>query len=280
METMSDQDSEPGGKNLRRELYEDLTRARRENRSRNLLLYLVAAMLGFGAISLILPRSIWPQSTLEIRIPSTLLFVGMLVAMVLTFYLMRYESETRKLQMLIIQKTLAAQSAHAASMVDSLTNAYTRTFLRSLLDREIAMAERNSRPLALMMCDVNNFKLVNDRYGHLMGDDVLAQIVNILKACVRGSDHVVRYGGDEFLLIMPETDASGAGVVRDRIVGRVQEWDANHPVIKIPVSISVGTFVHAAGNSVEQDLAAVDLQMYAEKEKDELRVKPVKSRAK
>jgi diguanylate cyclase (GGDEF)-like protein len=276
---MPNPSSDPDDRNQQRELYEELTHAQRENRSRTLLLSLVAAMLGAGALSLFLPHTIWPQSNLEIRIPSTLLFVGLMVTMVLTFYLVRYESETRKLQMLMIQKTLAAQSAHAASMVDSLTNAYTRTFLRSLLDREIAMAERNSRPLALMMCDVNNFKMVNDRYGHLMGDDVLAQIVNILKACVRGSDHVVRYGGDEFLLIMPETDAKGAVVVRDRIVGRVQEWDANHPVIKIPISISVGTFIHAAGNSVEQDLAAVDLQMYSEKDKSEQRERALKGRS-
>ncbi|MGH9407807.1 MAG: GGDEF domain-containing protein, partial [Terriglobia bacterium] len=131
--------------------------------------------------------------------------------------------------------------------------------------KEISRAERNGHPLALMMCDVDHFKRVNDRYGHMMRDEILAQIAAILKSCLRGSDHVVRYGGDEFLLILADTDEPGSIIVRDRIVQRVAEWDAVHRVGDVPLSVSLGLYHHVAGQSVDQDLAEVDSRLYAGK---------------
>jgi diguanylate cyclase (GGDEF)-like protein len=97
------------------------------------------------------------------------------------------------------RRTLAAQSESSASMLDPLTNVFNRRVLPELLQSEVAPPERTNRPLALIVCDLDNFKSLNDRYGHLMGDYVLSQFAAILKMCVRGADHVIRYGGDEFL---------------------------------------------------------------------------------
>src|ERR1039458_462650 len=108
---------------------------------------------------------------------------------------------------------MSSQEEQAASMIDAVTNVFTRGFLHDLLAGEISRAERTNRSLALIMCDLNNFKQVNDHYGHLMGDYVLSQIATILKTCVRGSDYVVRYGGDEFLVLLPETDSDRKSVV-------------------------------------------------------------------
>jgi diguanylate cyclase (GGDEF)-like protein len=118
---------------------------------------------------------------------------------------------------------------------------------------------------------LDNFKQVNDRYGHLMGDYVLAQIAGILKSMVRGSDFVVRYGGDEFLVILSETDAPGAEIVRGRIVERVAEWDRTNRIGDIFISISMGMHHHVAGEIVEQDIAAADAQMYASKQASPLK---------
>src|SRR5208337_3591585 len=115
---------------------------------------------------------------------------------------------------------------------------FTRGFLRDLLASEISRAERTNRSLALIMCDLNNFKQVNDRYGHLMGDYILSQIATILKSCVRGSDYVVRYGGDEFIILLPETDEQGAGIVRTRVHSKVAEWDQHNRVGDLPISVS------------------------------------------
>jgi diguanylate cyclase (GGDEF)-like protein len=208
----------------------------------------------------------WHPTVVEIRIPPQILFLAMLVVFILSVYLVRSESELRKLRVLVLQQALAAQSDRASGMFDSVTNVFTRALLLDLLHREIARAERNGRPLALIMCDVNNFKQVNDRYGHLMGDEVLGQVASILKECVRGSDHVVRYGGDEFLLILPETDHGGSRVVRERINARVAEWERSHPVGDVPISVSMGMYLHATGQTPEQDIAEADARMYLEKQ--------------
>src|SRR3989441_3600593 len=119
---------------------------------------------------------------------------------------------------------------------------------------------------SLLMCDLNNFKLVNDRYGHLMGDYVLAQMAGILKTCVRGSDYVVRYGGDEFLLVLPETDQAGAEVVRERIQQRVAEWNGVSRLDNLQVTDSIGLYLHVAGQSPDQDVAEADARMYGDKQ--------------
>jgi len=243
----------------------ELNRIEAESWSVRVLLIVIAAVVCFGAISLLLPHGLWRRGSLVITVPPQVLFVALLVVMVLALYLVRYEAETRKLRLLTLQQAMAAQSDHVAKTFDAVTNVFTRNFLQSLLEKEIARAERNGRPLALMMCDVNNFKRVNDRYGHLIGDEILAQVAAILKSCLRGSDHVVRYGGDEFLLILPETDEGGAIIVRDRIQQRITEWDWSSQVGEVAISLSLGLYHHLAGQSVQQDLAEVDIRMYTEK---------------
>lgn len=243
----------------------ELRRSESESRITRVLLISTAVVLGCGAITLLLPQTLWPRAPLVLTLPGPVLFVTLLVMMVLALYLVRFESEARKLRLLTIQQALAAQSDHAAKAFDAVTNVFTRNFLQGLLEKEISRAERNEQPLALMMCDVNHFKRVNDRYGHLMGDEILGQIAAILKSCLRGSDHVVRYGGDEFLLILPETDGPGAIIVRDRILQRIAEWDAAHRIGDVPISLSLGLYHHIAGQTVDRDLSEVDARMYTEK---------------
>jgi len=251
---------------LRESLQTKLSKAESESIGLRFLIVLMAAGLGAGIVSLFLPQWLWHPAAVEIRIPPQILFVAMLVVFILSVYLVQSESELRKLRVLALQQALAAQSDRSSGMFDSVTNVFTRALLHDLLHREIARAERNGRPLTLIMCDVNNFKQVNDRYGHLMGDEVLGQVASILKECVRGSDHVVRYGGDEFLLILPETGHEGSRVVRERINERVAEWERSHRVGDVPISVSLGMYLHRTGQTPEQDIAEADARMYLEKQ--------------
>ncbi len=230
-----------------------------------LIIFTVVVMV-LGGLSLLLPGSIWHGNELEIKIPPQVLFVIMTVFLVLAVYMMRREVELQKYRLASMQQILAARMDHAYSLIDATTNVFSRSLLRNLLQGEVARAERNSRPLALLMCDLNNFKLVNDRYGHLMGDYVLAQMAGILKTCVRGSDYVVRYGGDEFLLVLPETDQAGAEVVRERIQQRVAEWNGASRLDNLQVTVSIGLYLHVAGQSPDQDVAEADARMYSEKQ--------------
>jgi diguanylate cyclase (GGDEF)-like protein len=251
-------------------LQAELTKLESQNRDIWVLIIFAAAVLVLGALSLLFPGSFWQQNVLEMKIPPQVLFVIMMTVTVLALYMVRREVEVRKLRLLNVQQALAAQTELSASMVDSLTNVFSRGFLRELLQGEIARAERNHRPLGLVMCDVDNFKAVNDRYGHLMGDYVLAQIAGILKSCVRGSDYVVRYGGDEFLLVLSETDEPGSQIVVNRIRQKVAEWDRANRLGDFSIGISVGLHQHVPGQSAEQAVAEADVRMYADKQRQAL----------
>jgi diguanylate cyclase (GGDEF)-like protein len=248
-------------------LQDELTKLKGQNREVWILIVFAAAVLLLGAMSLLWPSSFWQQGTLEFKIPPQVLFIVMMVVMVLALWMVRQELEVRKLRMANMQQQLEAQSDLSASMVDSLTNVFSRSFLRELLHSEISRAERNKRPLGLVMCDVDNFKAVNDRFGHLMGDYVLAQIASILKACVRGSDYVIRYGGDEFLVILSETDEPGAKIVLNRIREKVSDWDRTNRIGDLSVTVSMGHHQYAVGETPEQAVSKADAAMYQDKER-------------
>lgn len=246
-------------------LQAELTKIESQKRDLWVPIIFVGAVLALGAFSLLTPNTFWQHNELVLTIPPQVLFVIMMVVVLVTLYMVRHDAETRRLRLINIQQSLAAQTEQSASMIDSLTNVFSRSFLRDLLEGEIARAERNKRPLGVIMSDLNNFKQVNDRYGHLMGDYVLAQMAGILKSCVRGSDFVVRYGGDEFLVILPETDEPGAQFVKGRINVKVEEWNRNNRIGEVPMGLSLGLHMHISGQSAEQLVAEADARMYAEK---------------
>lgn len=241
-----------------------------ESREREIwvVIAFAAAVVLLGGLSFLVPTSIWEHNLLELRFSPQVLFVAMMGIVVLVLQVVRRDLEVRRLRLANLQQSLTARSEQAASMIDAITNVFTRNFLKDLMQGEIARAERANRPLSLLMCDLDNFKAVNDRYGHLMGDYVLSQIATILKSCVRGSDYIVRYGGDEFLVLLPETDEKGGEIVRSRVQQKVAEWDRTNRVGDLSISISLGLYQHVTGQSGEQDIAEVDARMYASKQTD------------
>ncbi len=100
---------------------------------------------------------------------------------------------------------------------DSLTNIYNRSKYDEIITREIGRASRYNRSLSLIMFDVDVFKKINDTYGHLAGDQVLKTLVSLTKEQMRGTDYLIRWGGDEFILILPETNLEGAKGLAERI---------------------------------------------------------------
>ena len=100
---------------------------------------------------------------------------------------------------------------------DGMTALANRRKLFDVADAELARHRRTGRPLALLMVDIDRFKLINDRFGHPAGDEVLCGVADVLRTCCRATDTPARYGGDEFLVVLPETDLRGAEEVALRI---------------------------------------------------------------
>jgi len=166
---------------------------------------------------------------------------------------------------------------------EGLTGLLRREAILEQLDRELARALRYGRPLTLAMADLDHFKRVNDRHGHLAGDALLRRIAQTLAGGLRGTDWIGRYGGEEFLLLLPETDLEGAAAVAEKIRHQVQGTPVpleGGAAIHVTVSIGLGSLSDvlqgAPGKVTGRDLiAAADRSLYAAKEAGRNRVFPL-----
>ena len=158
---------------------------------------------------------------------------------------------------------------------DGLTGAYNKRSFDEELGREIFRFLRYRRPLSLVMFDIDHFKQVNDEYGHLAGDRVLSELGALFKSVVRPEDIFCRYGGEEFALLLPETDLDQAGAIAEKARALIERTRFEFDGLVIPVTISAG--VAQAGPRAETSddfVAAADRQLYAAKHGGRNRVEP------
>lgn len=168
--------------------------------------------------------------------------------------------KNRQLQALIHQLETMART-------DELTNLFNRRWLNLMLERIWAESLRNGRPMAFMMIDLDGFKAVNDQLGHQYGDDILRLSAKVIEANCRQVDHVARYGGDEFCILMPETEADEAATVARRVLNAFTEAITHRRDVKHLISMSIG-IAHIALSrpaNITQLVAHADEALYAAK---------------
>jgi len=167
------------------------------------------------------------------------------------------ETEVQKLQ-----EQLRDQAVH-----DPLTGLYNRRYLDETIKRELARAARYKQPVGIVMCDLDHFKLVNDKDGHLAGDEVLRVFAKLLKKHARGSDIVCRFGGEEFVLFLPDMppDVAYARAEQLRTELAAQRITFETSVIQVTASFGVANFPEN-GTTMDSLISAVDKAMYQAKE--------------
>ena len=154
------------------------------------------------------------------------------------------------------------------AITDGLTKLYNLRHFYHLLEIEIGRSRRYGHPLALLLLDIDNFKVYNDTYGHLEGDKVLVKIGQIIQSCLRTMDTAFRYGGEEFTVILPETTAEEANNVANRIRTAVEfENFFPEPENVVTVTISVGVTEYYNKESLSAFIKRADQAMYLSKEK-------------
>ncbi|MBI2072760.1 MAG: diguanylate cyclase [Gemmatimonadetes bacterium] len=151
------------------------------------------------------------------------------------------------------------------SRTDGLTGLPNRRHLMETLEKEARRAQRNARPFALLMIDVDHFKRYNDAFGHLAGDDVLKRVADALQGTVRTADYAARYGGEEFIALLPETPLDSALEVAERIRTRMAEEEFGTNGSRVTLSIGLGEFP-TDGATPEAVIAAADGALYRAKE--------------
>jgi diguanylate cyclase (GGDEF)-like protein len=191
------------------------------------------------------------------------------------------KARQRELEELVAERTRqlaeANQVLERLSLVDPLTGIANRRQFEKVLEFERRRSERTGGALALLMIDIDEFKVLNDAFGHLTGDESLKRVAEELTRCVRGAgDLVARYGGEEFSVILPGTDAAGATVlaerVRARVAGLAIPLSPHRPGETLTVSIGVAGVVRGHDVAPEALVAAADQALYRAKQDGRNRV--------
>lgn len=211
----------------------------------------VVAALGFltGVLAGSPAGSMGPMAEAVIGVDLTALILLAYVAMVIA-------REQRR----------ARDAAIRLSTIDPLTGLFNRTFFFAAIEREITRSARSGRGFCLLMMDLDELKLVNDRFGHFYGDRVLRGLGEVIISGVRRLDTAARYGGDEFVVLLPETDPTGAFVLAEKIRLGVRSMPLGLPTGSPQPSLSVGVVSFPDdGRTVDELMISADGAMYASK---------------
>jgi len=160
------------------------------------------------------------------------------------------------------------QLSMEAAITDSLTGLHNRRYMESHLGTLVEEAAARGKPLSLLILDIDYFKSINDNYGHDAGDDVLREFATRVRKSIRGIDLACRHGGEEFVIVMPETDMAVAGVVAERIRRRIagEQFPIQKGSGAIDVTISIGiAALQSADDTADTILKRADQALYRAK---------------
>ena len=205
------------------------------------------ALIGSVVVILYLSAMAWyfVSPALALRLLATLLLTFIMINIVLNVIFDLHQS-------------LASQA-----LTDPLTGTFNRRFMDRNLEAAIARFQRQSTPASILMIDADDFKEINDRFGHLQGDAVLQKLAQSIRERMRLGDRLFRYGGEEFLLLLEDTPESGASIVAEDIRRNIEVGEI------LPgrnMTVSIGISAYCPGQSVDDWLRSADSALYAAKE--------------
>ena len=181
------------------------------------------------------------------------------------------DKEIEKLEHLIcalhypLRNALLYQDAVLAAHKDPLTGIGNRAAMTTTLYRQLELAFRHNRSLGVIMMDIDHFKKINDKYGHSVGDFALQSLVECAEKSVRISDMMFRYGGEEFVIVLPETDEAGVLRLAKRIRRRVEKLETRIQGHTIPMTVSIGIATLQESDDEKTFIARADEALYKAK---------------
>tara|TARA_R110001583_G_scaffold7158_7_gene35713 strand:- start:16026 stop:16775 length:750 start_codon:yes stop_codon:yes gene_type:complete len=180
----------------------------------------------------------------------------------------RVQERTLELHIALQELEEANRELEQKNTLDELTGLFNRRYYDQKIIAEYRRSKRNLTPLSLIIIDIDHFKTVNDSYGHLAGDQCLVWLSNHLKESLkRSTDMAFRYGGEEFCIILPDTDENGAIALAEALRKNIEQQICTYNDIEIPLTISSGIFTYIQQNDVqpEQIFSRADKALYEAK---------------
>lgn len=192
----------------------------------------------------------------------------------------RFEELLLRLRRVLKERLLTQERVHMLdklkrlSITDGLTKLYNSRYFYNQIKAEIDRTSRYQRPLSLLLLDIDQFKEYNDSYGHLEGDKVLVGLGQVIKKCLRKMDSAYRYGGEEFTVILPETEGDEAATVAERIRSMVaaEKFFPEGRNVSCTITISIGVTEFVKGEEVSIFVQRADKAMYLSKQSGRNRV--------
>jgi len=178
--------------------------------------------------------------------------------------LIRFESLTSGL-IFPLRNSIRYHAAIQSALNDALTGVGNRTAMDKVLKRDMDTARRFGQPLSLLMLDIDHFKRINDNHGHSCGDLVLIEVANQLKLLLRNSDAIFRYGGEEFLVCLPNTSLDNAMLVAERIRQSIEDLNINYDQHRVAVSASFGCALMYKEDHQQDLIRRADMALYQAK---------------
>ena len=165
------------------------------------------------------------------------------------------------------EEIIRSEKALAGSFLDPLTGAFNRRYMDYLILHESQRVDRSQSVMSLLMIDIDGMKMINDGFGHSAGDYILKEAASLLNSQFRQSDTIFRYGGDEFLILLPNTPKRGAVRAMERLLDRVDSWNLEHPETGYSMSLSSGIGCYSSGMKIEEVFERADEEMYRNKKR-------------
>jgi len=229
---------------------------------------LVIVVLTTGLLALLVPNVVWTRHVVRIEqgyLPQ--LFFG-LISLILLFniYLLGQKLTLNATRRRLISELVLNERLESLSLVDPLTQLLNRRAVNVLIPREVARANRLGSPLTFMTIDLNGFRKVNASFGTLEGDKLLIEFSKMLRAVFRGGDLVFRQGGDEFLILMPDTSEEQADYPVQRLLHSVEQWNVTSQKA-YEMSFAWGVAPYVTGSDFTEVMRAVDRKIFQKKHK-------------
>ena len=227
---------------------------------------LVILVLTGGILALVLPNVMWAQRVIRVEhayLPQ--LFFGLISLIVLfNIYLISQKLTLNNTRRTLISELVLNERLESLSLIDPLTQLLNRRAMNELIPREVSRANRIGSHLTFMTIDLDGFRALNSKLGSTEGNRVLMDFAGMLRTVFRGGDIVLRQGGDEFLVVMPDTSEEQADFPIQRLLHLVEQWNRDHDK-GYELSFSWGLAPYITGSDFEDVLRTVDRKMYQKK---------------